>query len=86
MSDDLRYDIADALKDAIRARRRMGAFEGMADAILDGGIEVRPGVRIMAVEEYFRAYRMPADPNDSKHGPILGPYFTAPLYREVTDE
>ncbi len=63
MSDDLRNAIKTAALNVIAREWRDGGervatierglayAEQIADAILDGGIEVRPGVRIMAVEE-----------------------------------
>lgn len=54
MSEDLRSDIAEALAKPGPPEGHWHSLldmEDIADAILDGGIEVRPGVRIMAVEE-----------------------------------
>lgn len=50
----------------------------IAAAILNGGIDVRPGVRIMAVEEvaWFEDVEVNIDTLDRE----------TPLYREATDE
>lgn len=84
MSDDLRNAIASTLEYLWDEADEMGlidadVFRFMAERL---PVQVRPGVRIMAVTEYFRAYRIPLDPDNL----ILDPYYTAPLYREATDD